>query len=133
MRTSQVTIGLLALLLGTSGLAHPALAAEPRVVCPICSRANDQASAYPSKAATTLLRGSANALLGWTELLRQPAKEARAGGNVVIGIGKGVQQSVLRTVVGVGELLTFWTPKVQGDYVHLAADCPICMGQQAPP
>ncbi len=101
----------------------------PRAACPICSRANEEAAAYPAKAVSTLGRGAANALFGWTELIRQPAQEAKAGGNVLVGIGKGVGQGVLRTLAGVGEALTFWTPKVQDRYLHFATDCPVCMGR----
>jgi len=100
----------------------------PRPICPICSRANEETAAYPSKAVATLGRGAANTFLGWTELIRQPAQEAKAGGNVFIGIGKGVGHGVTRTLAGVGELLTFWSPKVQDRYLRFATDCPVCMG-----
>ncbi|MBI3330549.1 MAG: exosortase system-associated protein, TIGR04073 family [Candidatus Omnitrophica bacterium] len=103
----------------------------PRTTCPICARANEASPAYPAKAASTLGRGVANALFGWTELIRQPAQEAKAGGNVLVGIGKGVGQGVGRTLAGIGEALTFWTPKVQDRYLRFATDCPICMGQHA--
>ncbi|MBI2104858.1 MAG: exosortase system-associated protein, TIGR04073 family [Candidatus Omnitrophica bacterium] len=119
--------GLAAWLLGPGA----ALADEvPRTTCPICAHANEASPTYPAKAASTLGRGVANAFFGWTELIRQPAQEAKAGGNVLVGIGKGVEQGVRRTLAGVGEALTFWTPKVQDRYLRFSTDCPICMGQQ---
>ena len=111
-----------ALLLGGSGTALAA--------CPICGRASDESANYPTKAGSTLVRGASNTLLGWTELFRQPVDEVKSGGNVVTGIGKGVGQTVKRTLAGLGEVLTFWTPKVDDSYVHFAKDCPICMGKQ---
>lgn len=113
------------------GACQPAMAAEAEQ-CPICHRANNEEASYPSKAGNTLARGAANTLLGWTELIRQPAAEVEAGGNVLTGIGKGMGESVKRTLAGAGEVLTFWTPKVQKSYVHFATDCPICMGRQQP-
>ena len=126
-RLLGVVIGCLFLWLGGSA---PVQAEEPKATCPICGRATDEAVRYPSKAGHTLVRGAANTLLGWTELIRQPAQEAKDGGNVLTGIGKGVGQSVKRTLAGVGEVLTFWTPKVGHSYVHFANDCPICMGRK---
>ena len=129
-----------ALLLGLVLLANPltVAAAEARtepaqptqtVICPICGRANRPDADYATKASSTLARGATNTLLGWTELFRQPVDEAKAGGNVVSGIGKGVGQSVKRTLGGLGEVLTFWTPKVQNKYIHFSKDCPVCMGK----
>ena len=80
---------------------------------------------YQEKATNTLLRGALNTTLGWTELIRQPAKEAKEGGNVFVGLANGVGQSVTRTLAGLGEIFTFWTPKVQGQYIHFAEDCPL--------
>ena len=124
----------LALILGCAvWLGNPpgAPAEEPRgAICPICSRANEETAAYPSKAVATLGRGAANTFLGWTELIRQPAQEAKSGGNVLAGIGKGVGYGVVRTLSGIGELLTFWSPKVKDRYLHLATDCPVCMGSR---
>jgi len=80
----------------------------------------------------TLGRGAVNALLGWTELIHQPAQEAKAGRNVLAGIGKGVGEGVVRTLAGVGEVLTFWTPRVQDRYLRFAEDCPVCMGRHQP-
>ena len=114
------------------GVSRPAMAEEAKPVCPICSKAGDEAS-YAAKAGTTLVRGATNTLLGWTELLRQPAEETKAGGNVLVGIGKGVGQGVVRTVQGLGEVLTFWTPKVDHHYIHFSKDCPVCMGMKQAP
>ena len=125
---------LLRLVVGCSlvvlGWSAPVRAEESKGTCPICGRAADETASYPSKAGHTLVRGAANTLLGWTELIRQPAQEAKEGGNVLTGIGKGVGEGVKRTLAGVGEVLTFWTPKVQHRYVHFANDCPICMGRK---
>ncbi len=100
------------------------------VVCPICGRANQDTSNYPTKASYTLARGASNTLLGWTELIHAPATEAKRGGNVFAGIAKGVGRGVTRTLAGVGEMLTFWTPKVHDRYLHTAHDCPLCMGRK---
>ena len=110
------------------GVCQPARA-EERAVCPVCHQANDDAASYPSKAGNTLVRGTANTLLGWTELIRQPAAEVKSGGNVFTGMAKGVGQGVKRTLGGVGEILTFWTPRMKGSYLHFNQDCPLCAGK----
>ncbi len=102
----------------------------PLHICPICGQANNQNASYSVKAAHTLARGGANTFLGWTEVIRQPADEVRAGGNLFTGIAKGIGRGVSRTFAGAGELLTFWTPKIQNSYVHFANDCPVCMGRR---
>ena len=106
--------------------AQPAAAAEakPRL-CPICAKANDEQAAYGEKAGNTLARGALNLGLGWTEMIRQPGKAAREGKNVFVGIANGVSFSARRTLRGLGDLLTFWTPKVQGEYIHFSKDCPL--------
>ena len=76
-------------------------------------------------------RGTTNALLGWTSIIQRPAEEVKAGGNVFNGIAQGLGQGLWRTVAGAGEVLTFWTPKVNNkDYIRRADDCPLCMGQK---
>ena len=114
-------------------LASPAEAGTTQqdqgTICPICSRAANTSAPYAAKAGHTLMRGAANALFGWTELIRQPALEVKAGGTVLSGMAKGFEESVKRTVGGAGELLTFWTPKTQHGYVHFARDCPLCAGK----
>jgi putative exosortase-associated protein (TIGR04073 family) len=122
----KLVVGTLAIwLLGTSS----ALAAEG-AICKLCANATDEAATYPEKAGNTLVRGAANALFGWTELIRQPVAEVKGGGNVLVGMGKGLGETVRRTLGGAGEVLTFWTPKVQGSYLHFSQDCPVCMGRQ---
>jgi putative exosortase-associated protein (TIGR04073 family) len=107
--------------------ATPAAAAEGSdVVCPVCMKASSEDATYGSKAGNTLIRGASNTLFGWTELIRQPGREARSGGNVFMGILRGMGQSVTRTMAGAGEVLTFWTPKIQNTYIHFANDCPLC-------
>ena len=101
-----------------------------QAVCPLCGRISSPQTDYPTKAGTTLLRGATNTLFGWTEIIRQPAQEAKAGGNVATGLYHGITQGVVRTIGGAGEMLTFWMPKVQDKYLHFNHDCPLCMGKQ---
>ena len=115
-------------------LIAPALSAhaddEPQKVipqrCPICQTANSQASPYPQRAAVTLMRGMTNTTFGWTEMLTQPRAEVEHGGNLALGMGKGVGLAIKRTASGVGELFTFWVPR-RADDQPIAEDCPICM------
>jgi len=118
-----------AALLGLPGAASAQDQEEGRI-CPICSRATEESAAYPQKMGYTLLRGTANTALGWTEIIRQPAAEVKAGGNVISGIAKGLGRSVQRTLAGAAEVLTFWTPRVQRNYIHFSDDCPVCMGRR---
>ncbi|MBI4597795.1 MAG: exosortase system-associated protein, TIGR04073 family [Candidatus Omnitrophica bacterium] len=109
-------------------------ATEPRpAMCPICGRAGNDQAGYPEKAGSTLARGVTNTVFGWTEMLREPADEVKAGGNVVAGIGKGIAHTVTRTLSGLGEVLTFWTPKTNTGYVRFATDCPLCMKSRHQP
>ena len=133
MRTSRFTIRLLIVGLMLCAGTAPTWAEEtkptaPKTVCPICGRITNDNGNYASTAGTTLVRGGANTLFGWTELIRQPANEVKSGGNVVTRIAKGVGHTVTRTVAGVAEILTFWAPKHRG--IHLVNDCPLCMKGQ---
>ena len=131
------------LLIGGPSMGHAADPTERAIpsqasraktmICPICGRANDQMADYATTAGHTLARGVTNTLFGWTELIRQPVDEAKAGGNVLTGIVQGVSRGVQRTAAGAGELLTFWTPKIQARYVRFATDCPLCMEQTRSP
>ena len=95
--------------------------------CPICRAANNPNTPYTQKAGVTLMRGVTNTAFGWTELLVQPSAEVERGGNLLVGIGKGMGYAVTRTAGGVGELFTFWLPKGAQGYPKLSQDCPICM------
>ena len=129
----------LAALLGSSAPARAGQSVAPSTqqvkptVCPICGRVSDPSASYSTKAGSTLVRGAANAALGWTELISEPAHEVKNGGNVLVGIGKGVGRTLTRTLSGVGEVLTFWTPKVNNRYIEFATDCPICMKHSQQP
>ena len=127
LQLGGVVLGV-AILLGFSG---PSLAAQKSeaVACPVCAKVDNSAS-YPTKAGHTLVRGAANTLLGWTELIRQPANEVKGGGNVFTGVAKGVGEGVKRTLGGIGEILTFWTPKIKDSYLQFSGNCPICMGKK---
>ena len=111
------------------GRAGQAAAATTGTQCPICSKAAAADARYGTKAGHALARGAANTVLGWTELIREPAQEVKDGGNVFVGVAKGVGQGVKRTLAGVGDVLTFWTPKVHNNYIHFSDDCPLCMGK----
>ena len=118
-----------------AGITQPALAKEPQeqeVVCPVCAKANDTSADYSAKAGSTLVRGATNTLLGWTEVIKQPAREAKAGGNVFTGMAKGLGQGLQRTAGGIAEVLTFWTPKVNNHYLQFTKNCPVCAGKTAP-
>ncbi len=114
------------------GAVSAGAAEDANAICPICKHANNGSADYGTKAGHTLARGTVNTLLGWTEAIQQPAEEAKHGGNVFFGIMNGLGRGAQRTVAGVGEILTFWTPKMGPDYLHTATDCPLCMGKKKP-
>ena len=103
------------------GLAVPSFAASS---CAVCNKAASES--YPSKCGGQLARGAANAGLCWVELVNQPVKEVKGGGNVLIGACKGVGHTGLRLAQGVGEILTCPMPKAKdGKYTQIAHDCPL--------
>ena len=103
------------------------LAAEQpkKQLCPICSKLEHPPANYAEKAGNTLARGLLNFGLGWTEMIRQPGKNARKGGPVLNGFVNGVSFGARRTIRGLGEILTFWTPKMGDEYIHFSKDCPL--------
>ena len=58
-------------------------------------------------------------------MIRQPGKAAREGKGVFIGLANGVSFSARRTLRGLGEIFTFWTPKAGNQYIHFSKDCPL--------
>ncbi len=111
--------------------ANPSPEGQAPRPCPICKAANDPNTPYPERAGTSLLRGATNTAFGWTELMMQPAAEVERGGNVAVGIGKGLGAAVQRTAAGIGEMFPFWVPKGKQGYPILTRDCPICSLPQA--
>lgn len=108
---------------GVLSLAAASFAASS---CPVCAgAASDQ---YVKKTGSQLVRGVANTGLGWTELVNQPMKEMKNGGNFARGMVKGVGYTVMRTARGVGEIILSPMPREKtGKYPQVAHDCPICM------
>ena len=125
VRSLSVLLGCL-LGVGLAGAVSAAESSSMPTICPICHHANNQEADYGEKAGYTLLRGATNTVFGWTEILTEPAAEAQRNGNLVVGIGKGVQNAVVRTAEGLGEVLTFWMPKGPKGYPKISTDCPIC-------
>ena len=112
---------------GTASAATaPDAAEEPsQQVCPICGRLRGEHLTYSDKVGGTLARGALNFTLGWTEMMKQPAQEVKEGHSVLTGIARGVEHSAARTLGGLGELATFWMPKINGKYSNLSIDCPL--------
>lgn len=118
MRRIMQAVLVLAIVFGLSAVA---LAAGD---CPVCT--NTASDNHLVKTGSQLTRGAANTGLCWTELANQPAKEMKAGGNVVIGVAKGLGHTCLRAAKGLGEIVTAPMPKAK-DGSQIATDCPVCM------
>ena len=125
----KILVTLLAL--GVVGLAIPGFADDGTKTassssssCAICSKTTS--NHWGMKTGSQLARGVANTGCCWMEMVRQPMKEAHSGGNVLVGVGKGVGHTCLRLVKGVGEIVTAPLPKAK-DGSQIATDCPACM------
>lgn len=119
----RVLAGLL--MVGLLGFGVPAFADEAaHASCAICQ--GTTSDHWGKKTAATLTRGVANTGLCWTELVNQPMKETQAGGNILVGIGKGVGHTIVRGVKGVAEIITSPLPMAK-DGSQIATDCPVCM------
>ena len=116
------------LVVGLLGLGVPAFAGTGASSgsrgCAICD--GTASDSWGVKASTTLTRGVANTGLCWMELVNQPMKEVKGGGNVLIGCGKGIGHTFIRLCKGVGEIITSPLPKAK-DGSQIATDCPVCM------
>jgi len=89
-----------------------------------CSPCADLKSGDAAKACgARLCNGACNAVLGWTEIFFRPGKVACEGGNLVVGFFRGIGYAITRTVVGVVEVATFWTP---GESIVTVDGCPVC-------
>ena len=80
----------------------------------IASAASSWASGatYSDKAVGKLAFGLRNVLAGWTELFRDPIEAGKSGGNVLVGIGRGVWDAVGQTVGGAAHAVTFFIPQI---------------------
>ncbi|MBI4597794.1 MAG: hypothetical protein HY737_05270 [Candidatus Omnitrophica bacterium] len=66
-----------------------------------------QESGWSNRASAKLGFGLKNLLVGWTEIFLEPKKAADEGGNVFVGIGKGLVNAVGNEVGGVIHTVTF--------------------------
>lgn len=108
--------------IAVAGLCIGAAFAE----CMVCD--NAASDSYPAKTGGQLARGVANTGLCWMELANQPMKEMKGGGNILIGMGKGVGHTCIRLVQGVGEIVTCPTPRAKdGKFTQIAHNCPMDM------
>jgi putative exosortase-associated protein (TIGR04073 family) len=89
--------------------------------CWACSnlQSDDMSQRYGAR----VCNGLCNAALGWSEIFFRPGKVVSAGGNPVVGFFEGLGNAISRTVAGVVEVVTFWTP---GKSVAKIDDCPMC-------
>ena len=116
------------LVLGMVGFTAPVFADDASGVssssCAICSKTTS--GNWGVRTTSKLGRGVANAGGCWTEMIRQPRNEHRAGGNWAVGMGKGLGHTCLRLVKGGAEILTSPLPNAK-DGSQIATDCPMCM------
>lgn len=89
--------------------------------CSVCK--NLQSKSAVNICCSRIGNGLSNGLLGWSEIFYRPGKTVAEGGNLVVGFFRGIGNAITRTVVGVVEVATFWTP---GDSVVKMDDCPLC-------
>ncbi len=124
----RILVALMAL--GVVGSAVPAFAGTGAGTAssphsgPVCTRTTSDN--WGVKTGSQLVRGVANAGGCWMEMVRQPMKETKAGGNILVGVGKGVGHTCLRLVKGGAEIITAPLPKAK-DGSQIATDCPMCM------
>lgn len=114
------------LIIGVFALAVAVVAAPAfaETSCPVCSAA--ASDSYPTKTVGQAARGVANIGMGWMELVNQPVKEVKGGGNILIGMGKGIGHTCLRMAQGAGEILTSPMPRMKdGKYSQIADGCPM--------
>ena len=65
---------------------------------------------YGEKAVGKLGYGVTNTLLGWTKLFTTPNAYSNEGKNVWSGVGQGVIDLGMTTVLGAAQLVTFFIP-----------------------
>lgn len=116
-------IGMMLVVVGFLVGACAGLAAAECAVCDMAA-----SDSYPTKTGGQLVRGVANTGGCWMELANQPMKEMKEGGNILIGMGKGVGHTCIRLVQGVGEIVTCPMPRAKdGKFTQIAHNCPMDM------
>ena len=65
---------------------------------------------YGEKTVGKLAYGLTNTVLGWTKLFTTPNDYSSAGKNVWAGVGQGLMDATVTTVLGAAQLLTFPIP-----------------------
>lgn len=87
-----------------------ALLAAPMTAAAQSPWANE--ASYADQAGGKLKYGLKNALLGWTSLVRDPIKANENGENFLVGLSRGVINSIGQTVGGVLHAVTFPIPQI---------------------
>ena len=67
---------------------------------------------YGAKAKAKLDFGMKNLFGGWTELFTEPQDAHKEGKNVIVGVGKGLLNTVVYTGGGVLHAVTFFIPQI---------------------
>ena len=67
---------------------------------------------YGEKVSSKLEYGLTNTALGWTKLFTTPTEYSKDKKNVWAGVGQGLVDTVVTTVVGAVQLITFPIPQV---------------------
>ena len=80
---------------------------------------------YLTKASGQFLRGASNIGFCWLEIIHQPIREVQGGGNLFLGLARGVGHSFLRVAQGVGDIATCASPHrdEEGNFPAVTQDC----------
>ena len=67
---------------------------------------------YKDQAIGKLGFGVKNLLLGWTDLFHEPYEAHQDGKNVLVGIGRGIKDTIENELGGAVHTITFFLPQV---------------------
>ncbi len=62
---------------------------------------------YGNRAGSKLIFGLKNALVGWTEIFREPKAAMDRGDNFFVGLGKGLKNGIVEELGGVVHIASF--------------------------
>src|SRR3989338_8006939 len=110
------------LLIVSALLTGPARPCSAEILS-LCDAASSDDSL--TKTSGQFLRGAANIGFCWLEMIHQPAREARSGGNLFTGLAKGVGHSFLRVAKGAGDIVLCASPRrnKEGTFPSVSQDC----------